>query len=128
MPIPMPHSITFTTDFPGGNALIERQDGDTVWLRQDLRDTAGDWFYWAFRVQHAQGRRLTFHFTGSEVLTARGPAFSRDAGATWQWLGTTALAGNGFTFDFGPDDCDIRFALAPAYGLAHWQAKSGALA
>ena len=37
-------------DFPGGNIIAERIDDDDVFVRQDLRDTDRDWFYWYFRV------------------------------------------------------------------------------
>ena len=49
--------------FPGGNVIVDKIDGDAVSLHQDLRDTAGDWFYWQFRVRGAEGRTLTFQFT-----------------------------------------------------------------
>lgn len=31
-------------NYPGGNVIVEHLDGDTVQLRQDLRDTKGWWF------------------------------------------------------------------------------------
>ena len=58
-----------------------------VFLRQDLRDTEGFWFYWYFRVRGASGRTLTFHFTDGKPVGVRGPAISLDEGATWTWLG-----------------------------------------
>ena len=42
-------------DFPGGNILVERVDGNTAYIRQDLRDTTGHWFCWYFRVTGAAG-------------------------------------------------------------------------
>ena len=53
--------------YPGGNILVEKIEGDTAFLRQDVRDTEGDWFYWNFRVRGAAGRTIHFHFTGSSV-------------------------------------------------------------
>ena len=67
--------------FPGGNILVDRIEGDAVHLRQDLRDTAGDWFYWAFRVRGAAGRTLAFTFV-TDKFAARGPAISDDGGRT----------------------------------------------
>lgn len=43
-------------DFPGGNILFDRIDGDDVYLRQDPRDTPDFWFYWYFRVRQAASR------------------------------------------------------------------------
>ena len=51
-------------DHEGGNVIVERIDGDTVRLRQDLRDTQGWWFYWSFRVRGAAGRKVTFEHIG----------------------------------------------------------------
>ena len=56
-------SVQIDANFPGGNIVVERMEGDTVFLHQDLRETAGDWFYWCFRVRGAAGRTLQFQFT-----------------------------------------------------------------
>ena len=77
--------------FPGGNIVIDRVDGDTVYLHQDLRDTEVFWFYWCFRVRGAGQRTLTFVFTQGDVIGTRGPAVSLDAGRTWGWLGSEAV-------------------------------------
>ena len=58
-------SVAVDANLPAGNVVVEGISGDTVRLRQDLRDTAGEWFYWAFRVTGAAGRTLTFDFTRS---------------------------------------------------------------
>ena len=34
-------SVAVDGDFPGGNIIVERTAGDTVYLRPDLRDTGG---------------------------------------------------------------------------------------
>ena len=41
--------FTVDTAIPAGHAVVNAIDGDAVSLRQDLRDTKGEWFYWAFR-------------------------------------------------------------------------------
>jgi len=33
--------LAVDADFPGGNIIVEGLDGDTIFLRQDLRDTEG---------------------------------------------------------------------------------------
>lgn len=67
---------------PAGNIVFERVVNDTVYLHQDLRGAEKDWFYWAFRVRGAQGRKLTFVFTKSDVVGFRGPVVSVDKGKT----------------------------------------------
>ncbi len=122
-------SFRLDADFPGGNILLERIEDDAVSLRQDLRDTEGDWFYWAFRVRGAAGRRLTFHFTGSDVIAARGPAISLDGGQSWQWLGERCVLRKGeqftneqganwtvaFFYDFPQHLGEILFSFCPLY-------------
>jgi hypothetical protein len=107
--------------FPGGNIVLERIEGDTVFVHQDLRDTAGDWFYWHFRVRGAAGRTLTFQFTQSNVLGVRGPAVSRDAGRAWTWLGTNTVRGASFRYTFPAESPEVRFAFAIPYLEANWR-------
>ncbi len=102
-------------DFPGGNAIIEKVEGDEVVLRQDLRDTAGHWFWWHFRVRGAAGRTLTFRFTNGNVIGVRGPAVSTDGGRTWAWLGTAAVKGQTFAYAFPADAGEVRFCFAIPY-------------
>jgi hypothetical protein len=59
-------------DFPGGNILVKRMEGDIVYRRQDLRETDGWWFHWAFRVRGAAGRTLRVHFTDRDSVGTRG--------------------------------------------------------
>lgn len=99
-------SLQIDCDFPGGGIIVDSIKGDTVWLHQDLRDTAGNWFYWYFRVRGAAGRKLNFRFTKvygngvpspedeesvdwgwRPVIGMNGPAVSVDGGRTWRWLG-----------------------------------------
>jgi len=101
--------------FPGGNIVLERVDGDDVYLHQDQRDTPGFWFYWYFRVRGAAGRTLTFHFTKGNVLGVRGPAVSTDGGTTWSWLGAENMQGASFTYAFPDRPGEVRFCLAMPY-------------
>jgi len=107
----------FTVDarIPGGNILVEKMDGPTVWLRQELRDTARDWFYWHFRVRGAAGKTLQFRFTRRNVFGVRGPAISTDGGKTWDWLGREAIQDNSFGYRFAALAPDVRFAFAIPY-------------
>ena len=49
-------AFTVDTDIPAGNAIVNAVEGDRVSIRQDMRGTKGEWFYWAFRVRGAAGR------------------------------------------------------------------------
>jgi hypothetical protein len=103
-------------DFPGGNILVDALDGDRLLVHQDLRDTEGDWFYWAFRVRGAAGRTLDVTFTGSDPFTSRGPAVSDDGGASWRWLGP--VDGRRFTYHVPRGAEDVRFAMTIPYTQA----------
>jgi hypothetical protein len=100
---------------PGGNIVVDKIEGDVVSLHQDLRDTAGDWFYWMFRVRGAQGRTLTFRFTKSNVIGVLGPALSKDGGASWTWLGKDSVEGASFRCAFPADAADVRFCVSIPY-------------
>lgn len=102
-------------EFPGGNIVVERVDGDTVHLRQDPRDTEGHWFHWAFRVRGAEGRSVRFVFTDGDVIGARGPAVSVDDGASYRYLGLDRVHGASFSYDFGESEDSVRFAMAIPY-------------
>ena len=110
-----PAGIDVDAKFPGGNIVVDKIEGDKVFLRQDLRDTAGDWFYWCFRVRGAAGRTLAFTFTKGNVIGVRGPATSGDGGKTWAWLGTAAVRGASFHYDFPAEAREVRFAFAIPY-------------
>lgn len=109
-------------DFPGGNIVVERVEGDDVYLHQDPRDTDGFWFYWYFRVREAAGRTLTFRFTKGNVLGVLGPAVSVDRGNTWRWLGAESMKGAAFTYTFPEDAVEVRFCLAMPYQEADLRA------
>ena len=96
--------------FPGGNCAVERIAGDEVWLRNELRDTVEDWFYWAFCVSGAAGRTLTFHFD-KPWLGYYGPAVSRDL-ENWRWLRGEAApgAGDAFVYRFSEGEDCVYFA------------------
>ncbi|MCX5685689.1 MAG: hypothetical protein NT049_18685 [Planctomycetota bacterium] len=120
--------------YPGGNILVDRIEGDHVYLRQDLRDTQGPWFYWNFRIRGAAGKTLTFHFMQGPLLTRMGPCCSLDGGRSWQWLGQKAVLaadpqqavatgqaapakppGPIFVYAFPADAADVRLALSIPY-------------
>jgi hypothetical protein len=108
-------SFSLDADFPGGNIIVDRVDGDSVYLRPDLRDTEGWWFYWNFRVAGAAGRTLTFHFGDRNPIGVRGPAVSVDNGTTWSWLGSESVKASSFTYSFPPGNGDAWFSFTVPY-------------
>ena len=111
------HPVQVDTDFPGGNAVIERVETDRVELRPDLRDTIGDWFYWCIRVRGASGRRLTVRVRrdARPAIGVRGPAFSTDGGRAWSWLGAKAVTGDEFTLEVPEDVTELRLSFGMPY-------------
>lgn len=114
-------------DFPGGNIIVEGVDGDIIRIRQDLRDTESDWFYWCCRVRGGAGRTLTFQFTGSNALGVRGPALSLDEGWSWRWLGPSDDVPNGFRYAVPAFASQVRLSFAMPYQEARWRRFVGGL-
>lgn len=107
--------IEIHSSFPSGNIIVERIEGDDVFIRQDLRDTQGDWFWWCFEVRCPQERTLRFHFTGSDVIGTRGPAVKPSSLSDWKWLGRSAVEGKTFTYRYNLIGSAVRFAFAMPY-------------
>ena len=80
-------------NFAGGNIVVKSIEGDTVYLENELRDTTEDWFYWAFCVEGAESKTLTFKMQPNR-LGYFGPAVSHDY-ENWHWL--DSLEGDSFT-------------------------------
>jgi len=111
-------------NFTGGNIRVKEIDGDTVYLENELRDTEGDWFYWAFCAEGAAGRTVTFRF-GPTRLGYWGPAVSHDL-ENWRWLGEKD--GDSFTYTFAEGENRVYFAHNMLYHpprLTAWAAERG---
>jgi len=98
--------MKITKDFTGGNILVKEQKSNVFYLENELRDTKGDWFYWAFCVEGAQGKTLTFNFQQNRI-GYWGPAVSHDL-KNWEWLGE--CNGESFTYAFGENEDKVFFA------------------
>src|SRR5688500_2714481 len=109
-------------DFPGGNVIVDRIDGDDIHVRPDLRDTVGDWFYWNFRVRGAAGRTVNVHFTKGNPIGVRGPAVSTDSAKSWRWLGADAVRESSFRYAAPANVDEVRFAFAFPYQRDNLQA------
>ncbi len=92
--------------------MVEQTESD-VYLENQLRDTTTDWFYWAFCVEGAQGREVTFHFNQSPRMGYWGPAFSHDL-RSWHWL--NSADGESFSYWFKKDESKVYFAHHMLYG------------
>lgn len=112
--------IEIDAKYPGGNIVVDSIDKEVVRLKTDLRDTAGWWFYWNFRIRGAQGKMLRFEFD-REPIGLLGPAVSNDAGVTWRWLGPQSSDTRSFTYQFAPQESEVRFAYTIPYLQADWE-------
>lgn len=102
-----------STDFPGGNAVIQKIEGNTIYLDSDLRDTTEDWFYWAICVSGAEGQTLTFDFGESVRVGYYGPAVSHDL-KHWEWLNKDSTYTK-FTYTFAENEEKVYFAHDMVY-------------
>lgn len=75
-----------TDRIPGGNIRVVSVEGHDIELDVELRDTAGDWFYWCFRAHFPEAGTFHFRFTRENKVGTRGPAVSHDGGKSWCWL------------------------------------------
>ena len=116
--LPANPAFQIDTNFPSGNIVVEKIEGDTVNVRTDLRDTEGWWFYWCFRVRGAAGKTLTFNFSENTPIGVRGPAASFDEGTTWKWLGKTA-DNKSFSYTFPANAESVRFSFGMPYTEAN---------
>lgn len=118
----MPDFI-ITDRFFGGNILVEGIHGDHAFLHRDLRDS-DHWFYWAFRVDGAAGRTITFTFP-EDLLGYWGPAVSHNL-MNWHWLEPEGYRAEpedrrSFTYTFGKTENSVYFAHDMLYHLEHFQ-------
>ena len=111
--------IRIDDNLPAGNIIVEKVSGDTVYVKPDLRDTEGEWFYWAMRVQGAQGKTLVFKFPFA-CVGVRGAVVSLDKGKTFSFAGNESRYWYSFTWTFGPKDKDVYFYECHPYLLADW--------
>ena len=112
--------MTIDRDYIGGNIHVLGAEGDMVRVENELRDTQGDWFYWAFRVRGATGRTLTFDFGDKAWVGPWGAAVSHD-GVNWTWGGAASEDGKRFTYAFAPDEAEVYFCHDLHYAPARFE-------
>jgi hypothetical protein len=109
------NELKISSGFPGGNIILNKMDGDTVWLEPDLSFTEGEWFYWYFKASGIPGKTVTFRFDQDNVFAKYGPAYSINNDETWKWYGENRTANNGFSFPFSEQDSVAFFSMAFPY-------------
>lgn len=117
-----PREIVLDKNIPAGNIVFERMSNDTIYLHQELRGSKQAWFYWAFRVKGAQGRNLTFVFTKSNCVSARGPVVSLDRGKSYEYLAEEGATKRSFTYTFPTDAREVWFYECHPYTPEMWSA------
>lgn len=98
-------------NFIGGNISVREINGDTIYLENEIRDTTEDWFYWAFCIEGAENRKITFKFNQNR-LGYFGPAVSFDL-ENWHWL--DSVEGDSFTYHFSQNESKVYFAHSMLY-------------
>ena len=118
-------SLLVDANLPAGNVVVVGVSNDTVRLNRELRDTADDWFYWAFRVSGAKGRTLSFKFDPSVAaggpVGVRGPAVTTDRGKTWRFPCDRQSTRDTFRYSFDSDD-EVWFYETWQYLPPEWDA------
>ena len=106
--------------YPGGNITNVVEEGGTITLEQNLRDTIDWWFYWNFGVESETAQAVTFEFTNGEVVGPWGPAISHDR-HSWSWLGAESANGHDeFTYTFEAGE-RVYFAYSLPYVLEQFE-------
>jgi hypothetical protein len=113
-------AVTISTDFPGANVAVIKNENGSVVLAPDLR---GDkpWFYWCFEAQALQPGRVNFVLPDKVIgfkngaIGFQGPAISTDLGKSWKWMGTKNVDGPSFFFEFTKQNERVRFAVTIPY-------------
>lgn len=93
-------------NFTGGNICVKKQRLNNFYLENELRDTVGDWFYWAFCVENAENKEINFHFDKNRI-GYWGPAVSHDL-KEWHWL--DECEEKSFRYRFSVNEKKVYFA------------------
>jgi len=119
--------FAISTNFPGGNAVVDINQGKSIHISPDLRTTTRPWFYWYFEVKSERPGRVELSLPAGKV-GLRGPAVSQDDGKTWRWLGADLVTyanfkdkapgseqRDTFYFDFPSANQKVRFSVGFPY-------------
>ena len=108
---------------PGGNIIVEKIDGHNAVLKRELRDTAGNWFYWKFRAEFDEPGDYVFQFLEGASVGNRGAAISVDKGKTWTWGGVSEEDKKAETFRYHAATAgEVWFCVCVPYMKSDWDA------
>ncbi len=111
--------LQFHTNFEGGNGIVKIK-GDSVWIKPDLRDTEGDWFYWNVAFTAQKDGLFTFILPDGKIPSF-GPAVSYDSGNNWSWLyNTRHNKPSSFQLNL-KENQSVRLSIGFEYTLADWK-------
>ncbi len=107
--------MEITKNFKGGNIEVTDIKGNDVFVNREVRDGTG-YFYWAFCVKNAGGKKLRFIFPYHTRVGRFGAAVSHDF-KNWQWSFSkeTVNEGDAFTYEFKEDENCVYFAHDMVY-------------
>lgn len=128
-------NFSVSENFRGGCILVDKIDGDNVYLKINNRDSQ-PWFCWAFKVENAQGKKLNFFIQQPQIqgmgvvppVGYFGPAVSHDL-VTWDWLyqQNPVLDKNElncFSYQFSDNENCVYFSHHFLYDLHHFDFDS----
>lgn len=107
--------MKITKNFKGGNIEVIDILGNDVFVNREVRDGTG-YFYWAFCVKNAGGKKLRFVFPYHTRVGRFGAAVSHDF-KNWKWSFTKEIVneGDAFTYEFKEDENCVYFAHDMVY-------------
>lgn len=107
--------MQITADFPGGNINVLSVKEDDIFVEREVREGTA-YFYWAFCVTGAAGRRLRFIFPKHTRVGRFGVAVSHDL-KSWHWSHSKEMVGESeaFTYTFGENEDRVYFAHDMVY-------------
>lgn len=108
-------NIVISSNFPGGNIVVNKISADTAYLKPDLSFIEGKWFYWFFKISGISDKTITFKFEQDNVFAKYGPAYSINNDNTWKWYGENRVINNSFSFSFSEQDTIAFFSVAFPY-------------
>lgn len=108
--------MKISKNFCGGNIEVLSIGESEVTLEREIRDSNGDWFYWAFCVEDAcpkekDQHKVTFTFPRNRRVGKFGAAVSHDL-IHWDW--THSKVENGFSYTFHPGE-KVYFSFCCVY-------------
>lgn len=103
------------TDICGGNLIVDRQDGQTLYVQQDTSTTSEWWFHWRFRMEELNaGEKWHVIFTNGDVISPRGPAMCTNL-EDWHFQHEYEKPGCEFTFEVPDGVAWAEFAFSLPY-------------